>query len=243
MSIIEPNVRNASRLVYKALHTAISPVNDAQYRELLDLYRADPKFATDVQDIAAGMELAILDFSERGLIVVPTSRDSKFAVRIADIRTNLKAEQKAGLVLAHVAIAAVFFPTTDGLEDDNYIPPPASVGEFRDGLHALARRLKEAGDGIEELPPELVPGWECICALPSTLPNSQRATPNSVTGMVGLALTNMVSSGLARLDREAADESQVTYTATHRLRVQLRELTLRRLFELAQTGATTGAGV
>lgn len=243
MSITEPNVRNASRLVYKALHTALSPVNDTQYRELLDLYRADPKFAANVQDIAAGMELAILDFSERGLIVVPTSRDSKFAVRIADIRTNLKAEQKAGLVLAHVAIAAVFFPTTDGLEDDNYIPPPASVGEFRDALHALARRLKEAGDGIEDLPPELVPGWECICALPSTLPNSQRATPNSVTGMVGLALTNMVSSGLARLDREAADESQVTYTATHRLRVQLRELTLRRLFELAQTGTTTGAGV
>lgn len=242
MSITEASVRNASRLVYKALHKALSPVNDTQYRELLDLYRAEPKFATNVQEIAAGMELTVLDFSERGLIVVPTSRDSKFAVRIADIRTNLKPEQKAGLVLAHVAIAAVFFPTTDGLEDDNYIPPPASVGEFRDSLHALARRLKDAGDGIEDVPPELIPGWECICALPSNVPNSQRATPSSVTGMVGLALTNMVSSGLARVDREAADESQVTYTATHRLRVQLRELTLRRLFELAQTGTTTGAG-
>jgi hypothetical protein len=242
VSITEPTVRNAARLVYKALHTALSPVNDAQYRELLDLYRADPKFAANAQDIAAGMELAILDFSERGLIIVPTSRDSKFAVRIADIRSNLKPEQKAALVLAHVAIASVLFPTTEGLEDDNYIPPPASVGEFRDALHALARRLKDAGENIEDVPPELVPGWDCICALPSALPNSQRATPNSVTGMVGLALTNMVSSGLARLDREAADESQVTYTATHRLRVQLRELTLRRLFELAQTGTTTGTG-
>ena len=242
MSITEPTIKNAARLVYKALHTALSPVNDSQYRELLDLYRADPKFAVNVQDIAAGMELAILDFSERGLIIVPTSRDSKFAVRVADIRSNLKSEQKAALVLAHVAIASVFFPTTDGLEDDNYIPPPASVGEFRDALHALARRLKDAGENIEDIPSELAPGWDCNCALPSILPNSQRATPNSVTGMVGLALTNMVSNGLARLDREASDEAQVTYTATHRLRVQLRELTLRRLFVLAQTGATTGVG-
>lgn len=239
----EFTVRNAARLVYKALHTTVSPVNDIQYRELLDLYRAEPKFAANVQDIAAGLELAILDFSERGLVIAPSSRDSKFAVRIADIRTNLKPEQKAALVLAHVAIASVFFPTTDGLEDDNYIPPPASVGEFRDALHALARRLKDTQQNHDDVPPELAPGWDCVCALPSALPNSQRATPNSVIGMVSLALTHMVASGLARLDREATDEAQVTYTATHRLRVQLRELTLRRLFELAQTGTTSTTGV
>lgn len=238
MTTIQPTVRNAARLVYKALHTTLSPVNDAQYRELLDLYRAESKFAADVQEIAAGMELSILDFSERGLIIVPTSRESRFAVRIADIRTNLKAEQKAGLVLAHIAIASVFFPTTDGLEDDNYIPPPASVAQFRDSLHALSRRLKDAGDNLQDVPPELAPGWDLICAMPSTVPSSQRAAPTSVTGLIGLALTHMVSGGLARLDRDATDEALVTYTATHRLRIQLRELTLRRLFELAQIGAT-----
>jgi hypothetical protein len=52
----------------------------------------------------------------------------------------------------------------------------------------------------------------------------------------------MVSGGLIRIDRDSTDDEQVTYTANHRLRVQLRELTLRRLFELAQTGNTTTLG-
>lgn len=227
-------VKNAARLIYKGLHTGLSPVNDTQYRELLDVYRADPKFAAQVADIAAGLELTVLDYSERGLVLAPASRESRFAVRLADIRVNLKPDQKAALVLAHVAIASVFYPTTDGLEDDNYVAPPANTAQFRDALHAIARRLKDMEELPLDVPAELVPGWETICALPSTIPNAQRATPSSVTGLVGLALSQMVSAGLARVDREASDESLVTYTPTHRLRVQLRELTLRRLFELAQ---------
>lgn len=37
-----------------------------------------------------------------------------------------------------------------------------------------------------------------------------------------------------RLDRGTEDDPQASYTATHRLRVQLREIALRRLFEMAQ---------
>ena len=239
MTTLQTSPRNAARLVYKALQTSLSPVNDLQYRELLDLYRADPKFAGAVQEVAEGLELVVLDFSERGLIVVPTSRESKFSVRMADIRTNLKADQKAGLLLAHVAIAAVFYPTTDGLDDDNYIPPPANLAQFRDVLFALARRLKDAGGDVQDVPLELAPGWELICAMPTAVPASQRASASSLTGLIGLALSHMVSGGLARIDRDSSDEELITYTATHRLRVQLRELTLRRLFELAQTSSTT----
>ncbi|MFJ1258938.1 hypothetical protein [Cupriavidus sp. CuC1] len=238
MTTPQLTVRNAATLIYKALHTNLSPANDNQYRELLALYRAQPEFAADVHEVALGLELLILDVSERGLILVPATRESRFAVRITDIRASLKPEQKAGLVLAHIAIAAVFFPTTDGMEDDNYIPPPASVAQFRDALHALARRLKDACEPQTDVPQELAPGWELVCALPSAVPSGQRATPSSVTGLISLALGHMTTGGLARLDRDASDETLATYTATHRLRVQLRELTLRRLFELAQTGAT-----
>ena len=238
MNTPTPSAREAARLIYKAIHTTLSPQTDQTYLQLLGLYRAEPKFAAMVQDIAEGLELAILDVSERGLVIVPTSRESKFSVRIADIRTNLKPEQKAGL-LAHVAVAAVFFPTTDGLDDDNYVPPPATLGQFRDTLYALARRLKDAGEDLKDVPLELAPGWELVCAMPTMVPSSQRASANSVTGLVGLALSHMVSGGLIRIDRESTDDEQVTYTANHRLRVQLRELTLRRLFELAQTGNTT----
>ncbi|RQO69205.1 hypothetical protein DBR44_13160 [Aquitalea sp. FJL05] len=232
--------RNAACLVYKAIQPALSPVNDPQYRELLDLYRADPSFASMVDEVADGLELSVLDFSERGLVVVPTSRESKFAMRITDLRANLKPGQKAGLVLAHVAVAAAFYPTTSGLEDDSFVPPPASLAQFRDTLLALARRLKDGAEEAddEDTPDELASGWELICAMPLMMPGAQRASPASVTGLISIALLNMEAGGLVRVAREADDETQVTYTPTHRLQVQLRELTLRRLFEIAQMGTT-----
>ncbi len=241
MSSPSSTARNASRLVYKAIQPTLSPVNDAQYRELLDLYRADPGFAAMVGDVAEGLELVVLDFSERGLVVVPASRESKFAYRLTDLRSSsLKSDQKAGLLLAHIAVAAVFYPTTDGLENDSFIPPPANLARFRDTLLALAKRLKDdAGElDLKEVPVELAPGWELICSLPLTVPGGQRSTLASVSGLIGIALSHMATSGLLRVDRESADDEQRTHTPTHRLQVQLRELTLRRIFELAQTGST-----
>lgn len=234
-------VRHAARLVYKALHTSLSPVNDPEYRELLGQYRANPAFAAQVQDVASGMELIVLDVSERGLIIVPASRESRFALRMTDIRAGLDAAQKASLLLAHVAIAAVFFPTTDGLDDDNYTPPPSSVSDCRDTLFALARRLKESSSLPTDIPAELAPGWEAISAMPLVLPAGQRASPNSLVGIVKLALGHMQANGLVRLDRDAEDDASVTYTPPHRLRVQLRELALRRLFDVAQEAARAAA--
>lgn len=243
MTTVQSSVRNAARLAYKALHTTLSPVNDPEYRELLALYRADAAFAAQVQDVTQGLELDILDASEqRGLIVVPSSRESRFALRMSDLRSGMGLDQKAALVLAHVAIAAVFFPTTDGLDDDSYNPPPASVASCRDTLHGLSRRLKEASDLPVDIPPELAPGWELIAALPVILPAGQRASANSIVGLVKVALSHMVQNGLARLDRDAEDEAAATYTATHRLRVQLRELALRRLYELAQKATLPATG-
>jgi hypothetical protein len=234
-------VRQAARLVYKSLHTTQSPINDQEYRELLGQYRANPTFSSQVQDVAAGMELLILDVSERGLIVAPASRESRFAIRMSDIRSGLDAAQKASLLLAHVAISATFFPTTDGLDDDNYTPPPTSVSAFRDMLYALARQLKESSDLPSDVPQELMPGWEAITAMPLVIPAGQRASVNSLVGIVKLALGHMQTNGLVRVDREAPDETSVTYTPTHRLRIQIRELALRRLFDIAQDAARATA--
>jgi hypothetical protein len=238
----EPNVRNASRLIYKALHTTLSPINDSDYRELLALYRGDAEFRRHSEDIAIGMQLQILDASEmRGLIVVPASRDSRFAVRLSDIRsTGMDVPQKAALVLAHIAIAAVFFPTTDALDDDSYTAPPATIAMCRDAMYGLAKRLKETSDLPPDVPVELAPGWEAICAMPEGMREGLRASPASRAGSVKLALNQLAANGLVRLDRGEEDEASAAYTATHRLRVQLRELALRRLFEMAQMTVAAG---
>ena len=220
--------REATRLLYKALHLGLSPANDAEYRELLGKYRADGAFSEAVQGAAIGLELEILDVSERDLIVAPSSRESRFSLRLTDLRQHLSGEQKVALAMAHLAISAVFFPTTDRLEDDAKTPLPATVGRFRDTLLSLVSRL--ANESAEEL----LPGWELLKRLPPVNPKAERASTNSVEGFVKLALKQMTEYGLVRLERESEDEAQALYTATHRLRVHLRELTLRRLFDLTR---------
>lgn len=239
MTDTQPTTRHAAKLVYKSLVTSITPLNDLEYRQLLAAYRAYPAFSEQVHAIAEGLELLVLDVSERGLVVVPATKESKFALRMLDFRTALNSSQKAALVLAHVAVAATFFPTAQSLEDDAIFPPPASVADFRDLLLALAKRLKEVGNDEVELPQSLELGWELICSLPVSRPGDSRANVATVVGFLSTALKEMVNGGLVRPVRGSDDDSAVTYTPTNRFRVQLRELSMRRLFELAQQGSTS----
>ncbi|CAJ0780694.1 hypothetical protein LMG18090_01224 [Ralstonia mannitolilytica] len=229
--------REATRLLYKALHLGLTPANDLEYRELLARYRADGAFAETVEEAASGLELTILDVSERGLIVAPSSRESRFSLRLTDLRQHLSGDQKVALAMAHLAISAVFFPTTDRLEDDAKTPLPATVGRFRDTLLSLVNRLADAGLS-DESAEEFLTGWALLKRLPPVNPKAERAATNSVEGFVKLALKQMAEYGLVRLERVSEDEAQTLYTATHRLRVHLRELTLPRLFELTRESVT-----
>lgn len=229
--------REATRLLYKALHLGLTPANDLEYRELLAKYRADGAFAEAAEEAASGLELTILDVSERGLIVAPSSRESRFSLRLTDLRQHLSGDQKVALAMAHLAISAVFFPTTDRLEDDAKTPLPATVARFRDTLLSLVNRLADA-ELSDESAEEFLPGWALLKRLPPVNPKAERAATNSVEGFVKLALKQMAEYGLVRLERESEDEAQTLYTATHRLRVHLRELTLPRLFELTRESVT-----
>ncbi|MEG1833725.1 MAG: hypothetical protein RR240_10360 [Burkholderiaceae bacterium] len=232
-------VRQAARLVYKSLKPNHVPANDLEYRELLALHRADPSFRELVTDVAEGLELIVLDVSDsRGMVMAPSSRQSHFALRLSNLRSVLSSEQKAALLLAHLAIAAVFFPTTEGLEDDQYTPPPASVGQFRDTLLTLARRLNQVPLEATELGEAAQPACHSLLLLPVSKPGEVRASMSSVLGIVRSALAHMTDGGLVRIEREGADD-RATYTPRHPLRVQLRELGLRRSFELAQQVART----
>lgn len=225
--------REAACLLSKALQPSLSPANDTEYRELLAHYRGDAEFARMVDDITLGLELIILDVSERGLIVAPASRESRFSLRLTDLRQNLSNEQKVAFLMAHLAICAVFFPTMDCLEDDALTPLPASVARFRDTLLGLAGRLAERIS--PDMPgAELQPGWELLKRLPAALPKSERASLSSVEGFIRLALSHLVEHRLVRPARENEDENQTLYTATHRLRVHLRELTWGKLFDITR---------
>ncbi len=226
---------SAARLVAKSLQANLSTANDVEYRQLIALYRADGEFRSIYEQMLRGLELQLLDWSERGMFVVPEGPKSLFAYRLSDIRSSMSEPEKAALVLIFVGIATVFFPTTESLDNDEWHPPPARMADFRDAIHALARRLCDESN-IDESTEALRPGWDYLASLPLASPKSenQRAGMNSIVGLVKTGLNKLREAGLIKLDYSSEEELEHSYTVTQRFRVQLREFSLQKLVEYSR---------
>lgn len=225
----------AARLLYRALNPGATPSNDVEYRTLLARYRANPTMQQTLAEIAEGMELMVLDVSERGLIIAPTSKDSRFSIRLGDLRKNLSEDQKVALALSFLAICAVFYPTTALIEDDSKFAMPATLSTFVDTLTGLAGRISALEDTDDLSREELRPGWSYIQSLPRSLPEKERAAPTSVEGLIRMALKYLSDYGLVNSIGAQDEGDTAEYTATHRLRIQVRERTLPRLFDYVRS--------
>jgi len=167
---------------------------------LLSRYRADGAFAEVVQEQAAGLELVILDVSERGLILAPANRDSRFSLRMGDLRATPHQGTEGRPRARPSGHQRGVLSDTDRLEDDAKTPLPATVARFRDTLLSLVHRLAEAApdDSGEPDAEEFIPGWQLLERLPAVNPRAERASTSSIDGFVKLALKQMTEYGLVR---------------------------------------------
>lgn len=235
-TICGSTIRNAAKLVNKALQPSLNPACDVEYRALLAAYRSEANFRECVEEIVCGLDLKVLDMTEKGLFIAPNGPASRFSYRLSDFRASLSESEKAALVLVHIAIAAVFFPTTDSIDNEDELINPASIAQFRDALLNMAQSLKD-NEEKQELSHELEMvqrGWELINGLPISLPKAQKASTSSVVGLIKIALNHLKEAAMVRVHLESMEETMETYTPTYRYRVQLRELTVRQLLEVAR---------
>lgn len=230
--------QQAAALLYKAMGFTANPSSDADYRHLLARFRGDRVFAEVVNGVAAGMELVILDVSERGLVIAPTGKSSRFSLRLSDLRRSMSESEKVAMVLIHLAIAAVFYPTTDHIEDEGRSPFPSSLVEVRDKVLGIANSLRLSAEGDSYAAEQLRPGWSLILDLPVFIPGAERASMKSVDGIVRVCLIRLSDYGLVRKEGKEDIGDKTIFTPTHQLRVQLRELTLPNLFRAVATAAT-----
>lgn len=234
MATVNGTPFEASRLLYKALQLGASPRTDIEYRELLALFRSEPDFQKLCADIAFGMELQILDATERGITLAPTNASSKFAYRLTDIRSGMTEGEKCAMVLAHVAIASVFFPTAESLDNDDIVPAPQTLSRFRDALYQLAKHIESENITNEFAQERLRPGWELIARSTVGIPNKSRAALSSIDGIVKVTVNSLRDGALLRVHIQSENDSQVRYTPTFRFRTQLREFALSTLYEMAR---------
>ena len=226
---LEPTPLLAARLVYKGLQPKLVPANDREYRDLLALHEGQPEFRRMVEDVAIGLELAGLSVGPNGAVFVPTSSESRFAFRLADIRLGMSPEEKAQMVLVHIAIAALFYATAEKLNDDAYNAPPVSEAQTLDALKAICQEFsRRLGTGVQSLPKELEPGWQSVLTKPESRPEQLRKTSGTLDGLISTVFKQLQDNGLVRLD---SDEGSPRYTATWRYTVQLRELIVNTMFQ------------
>lgn len=232
----ESTARAAATLVYKGLQPKLVVSRDKEYRDLIALYESDATFRSMVQDIATGMGLLTLAVSPEGAFFAPASADSRFAMRLGDVRsTTMTQEEKALMVLVHAAAGALFYPTAERLNDDSYSPPGVLESEVLGLLKTLCMRIaKQAIFEHQELPKELEPGWQCVLGKPESRPEAKKQTIGTLEGMVSAVFKQLCENGF--LYPESGDEP-VRYLATWKYTIQLRELLVSRIFQAAQSVA------
>jgi hypothetical protein len=238
-------VADASRLVAFALRPKQRPARDETYTELIDRFRGDDNFAELVKAVCLGLDLVVLDADDRHGLIVASTNDSVFAVRMSDYARRTGGEGKAAErvlhALAHLGAATLAYPRPADLAN------PAWVGRITvNGVEAFvreaARRLGEAAAeaGEDHDPPidapDLEAAWRAYQRRAATPGSGDgRRVASSTIGMVSKALKFLTDQGLLT---HRSDEDGGTYATTSRYRVQVAEAGNRMFAELLSLGIT-----
>jgi hypothetical protein len=236
-------VTDATRLIAFALRPRLRPARDETYRELTRRYRTDDGFTGVVNAAVLGLDLVVLDCDERHGLVLASTEDSVFAVKMTDYARRTGSEGRSAErvlhALAHLGAATLAYPRPADLANPAYIGriTVSGVETFvREASRRLSEQAKEAGQDSDPPAntPDLEAAWhvyERRAATPSS--GDGRRVASSTSGMVSKALGFLAEQGmLTRTD------DPNTYTTTSRYRIQVLEAGRRMFSELVPLGVT-----
>ena len=147
MSATAQLTSDATRLIQYGLRPKLVPARDDLYRDLIQRARTDDEFAAVVEAVAAGFDLVILEISDRAGIVVASTDDSVFAVKMTDYARRTGGEGKASErvlhALAHLGAATLAYPRPADLANETYIGR-ITVDGVEAFIREAATRLAEA---------------------------------------------------------------------------------------------------
>lgn len=243
MSTGMETIVDAAQLIGYGLRPKLVPARDEQYRTLVARARVDDEFDAVVRAVAAGLQLVVLEVSERTGIVVASTEDSPFALRMTDYARRTSSEGKAAErvihALAHLGAAALSFPRPADLADESYI------GRITvEGVDAFVRdaatRLKDlAGDetpDTDTTTPGLEAAWRVYTRRPRTgTTGDGRKLSSSTIGIVGRALAFLADQGLLV---RTSEERGGTYRTTSRYLRQVQDAGTVMFEELLSLGIT-----
>ncbi|GGV04255.1 hypothetical protein GCM10010211_84340 [Streptomyces albospinus] len=242
----------ASRLIGFGLRPKLVPSRDEEYRRLVRRFRADDEFAAVTAAVARGLDLVILEVTERTGVVVASTEESVFAIRMSDYARRTggegKAHERVLHALAHLGAAALAFPRPADLADESYLGRITVEGVeafVRQAATALAENATAEGEDTD--PSSDRPGLETVWRVYARRARTGatgdgRKLASSTTGIVSKAVAFLADQGLLV---RTGDARGGTYRTTPRYRVQVREagaIMFEELLALGITAITDGTG-
>lgn len=226
----------AAKLIYKGLNTKANPHQDREYRDLVRTWQAEPRFRSIVAAIADGLALAVLDVSDKGIVIAPRDAESRFAMGVTEYRRSLERDgkdvERATLAMLQLGVATAFFPTAAKLDDIEDTPETLRLSDIRDVILNLCHKLAHAHqEDAQALPPLLRGVWERLLAMPVHQPDAQRASLSSLDGALQIVIHQLSEQGLVRVMQGTQGD---IYFASNRYRLMVARHASEELFALCQ---------
>lgn len=211
------SAREAGRLVRLALDPRVTAARDTEYAQLIGTYLTDLEFRAEVNELAGGQGLVVIDASPMQLVLSVTDPDGPFSFRRQSGRPgNYSYDERVGAGLIQLAIVCLAYPTARDLVSDR--TPRLSVLQVDRRLRAAAaaREDGQSADRPTEQP-ELERAWALYDRQPQTHDISdKRAYMRGSLRWVAREFEWLADHALARRE---TDEDGGRYRLTRRHRV------------------------
>lgn len=237
MDIQHNDAYNAGRLIQWGLKPKARPVQEQEYKKLIDIYHDRADFRAMLRSFAQGLGLVILSIDEHGLILGPEN-DSPFAMSPADFMSRTAARitderLRDGLIM--VAIAATIFPKASDLEENAAIArPPVTVKDVDETLQRFCTQFEEQARGnpdpsLSDEEEGLVEAWRVYRKLLTAMETSDGRKANRTTGRyIELIFDRLSEFGCFTSQTQ---EKNIYYQSTYKYQVLVKELAATYAFE------------
>ena len=228
MTVSRRDVADAARLLGFACRPRAYVGRDGGYAELLDRYRTDEEFHEVFDAMASGLDLRVLDVTDRALLV-GAELHSPFAFRLGEYRKGDELDRRVIRGLIVLGIAAYCFPTQRSLEDTGL--PALTARDVDDFLRAACEELRKRPPASPDDEPGLDLAWQLYLRQPEVKATDRRRRSQSATvDLIEQTLLDFAEWGLV------VEESGVggvrRFRGLPRLRVQVREMASQHAFSV-----------
>jgi hypothetical protein len=228
VTITRQHVADAARLLGFACRPRAYAGRESGYAELLNLYRTDEEFRDVFDAMASGLDLRVIDVTERSLLV-GAELYSPFAFRLGEYRKGDELDRRVVRGLIVLGIAAYCFPTQRSLEDAGL--PPLTAGEVDHFLRAACEELRKRPRETDDDEPGLDLAWHLYLRQPELKATDRRRRSQSATvDLIEQTLEDFVEWGL--VTEEATMGGVRRFRGLPRLRVQVREMASQHAFSV-----------